>query len=287
MSDDFLFQLPSITVVDLVGGDSGAILNNLTTNDVLSLESGCGCETFITDVRGKTLAHVYVYRRADGFRLIGAAGQADAIISHADRYTIREDAVPTDRSAEFDAFVVSPEAPAEIRDEVDWAALDVAVYDVDWLGPGTLLLLAGEGSRPQEAFARGGIAPADVAAFHDARTRSGYPWYGVDLSEKNLPQEASRIADSICFTKGCYLGQETVARLDALGQVQKQLVLWKTKGQLPEAPAEVKANGKVVGKLTSICRVADDQTVAIGIARRSHFDSGATAEGEGFTATVI
>ena len=275
------FRLP-ITVLDLVGVDAAAILHNLTTNDVRSLGEGASCETFLTDVRGKTLAHVHAFRTGEGYRLIGAAGQAEAITAHADRYTIREDATPVDRSAERHAVAIVPDARNTVSDGI----LEAAEFfcDVPWLGERSLLLVFTEASGLEEAL--GGIDLGDEVAFHHARTVAGFPWYGVDVSDKNLPQEASRIEQSICFTKGCYLGQETVARLDALGQVQKQLVRWTTRGVVPTAGSEVTADDKVVGRLTSVAATGEDTAIAIGIARRSHFDPGSTAQGDGFEATV-
>lgn len=282
-----VFRLSDVTVLDLVGSDSPKILHNLTTNEVKSLEVGCGVETFITDVRGKTLGHVYAYRTGQGYRLIGAPGQADAIAAHMDRYTIREDATPEDRSEKLTAFVLSPDATASLREEADWGQSNAEAFGVDWLGDHTMVLLTETPGAVEQVLTTLGESFAEDDEFHIARTLAGFPWFGVDVSEKNLPQEANRIEQSICFTKGCYLGQETVARLDALGQVQKQLVRWETRGAIPAPVAEVLSAGKVVGKLTSIAMTGPESCIAIGMARRSHFEPGATAEGDGFQATVV
>lgn len=282
-----VFRLSAATVLDIVGDDAPPILHNLTTNEVKSLEVGCGCETFITDVRGKVLAHVSVFRTPDGYRLIGAPEQADVIAAHADRYTIREDAKPVDLSADLTVFVISPDAPLTLRDETDWGSANACCYDVDWLGDQTAILVTDTPETVEQVVQSAGQQIGDDRQFEHARTLAGFPWFGVDLSEKNLPQEANRIKQSISFTKGCYLGQETVARLDALGQVQKQLVRWQTAGQIPAPGTEVTADGKVVGRLTSVAKTGDETAIAIGIARRSHFEPGATASGDGFSATVI
>ncbi|MGB1707484.1 MAG: YgfZ/GcvT domain-containing protein, partial [Rubripirellula sp.] len=117
-------------------------------------------------------------------------------------------------------------------------------------------------------------------AFHEARVVAGFPWYGVDLDESNLPQEADRDSETISFTKGCYLGQETVARLDAMGQVQKKLVRWKITGGVPLAGASLSADEKKVARLTSVASTEQHGVLALGFARRSHFEAGATATGE-------
>lgn len=281
-----LFRLSQATVLDLIGQDAAVILHNLTTNHVKALAVGDGCETFITDVRGKTLAHVSVFRTPNGFRLIGAAGQADAIATHVDRYTIREDCQCVDLSDQISVFVIGPDASTVLRSETDWGESNATCYDVDWLGEGTLAVLTETPGSVEQVIRSTGELTGDEAEFHNARVHAGYPWFGIDLSEKNLPQEASRVAESISFTKGCYLGQETVARLDALGQVQKQLVRWQTQGVIPAPGSEVHSQGKLVGRLTSVAQTGAETAIAIGIARRSHFDPGATAQGEGFEALV-
>ncbi|WP_149496841.1 CAF17-like 4Fe-4S cluster assembly/insertion protein YgfZ [Roseiconus lacunae] len=280
-------RLSSLTVVDFVGADTVKILNNLTTNDVRSLENGCGCETFVTDVKGKLVAFVDAFRTADGFRLIGAPGQADAVGSHADRYTIREDSVPVDRSVDLTAFVFAPDVSSPLQSETDWGQCNAVRYEVDWLGEGSFVVLSETPGAVEQVIQTVGESIGDDSSFHHSRTLANFPWFGIDLSEKNLPQEANRNEQTICFTKGCYLGQETVARLDALGQVQKQLVQWQVSGIVPEPGAEMSANGKTVGRLTSVAPQSQNSAIAIGVARRSHFEAGSEATGEGFTATVL
>ncbi|MEM9645941.1 MAG: hypothetical protein AAF989_13200, partial [Planctomycetota bacterium] len=136
----------------------------------------------------------------------------------------------------------------------------------------------------------------DELAFHARRVLTGFPWYGIDLDESNLPQEADRDAKVIDFNKGCYLGQETVARLDALGKVQRKLVTWGIGGGVPARNAKLMAGEKAVARLTSVAGVEtvpeeslaiwkdridslpfELTSIAIGFARRSHFEPGAVA----------
>ncbi len=300
MTTSQIHLLSSLSVVDIDGADAAVILHNLTTNDVKSLAVGQGCESFVTDVRGKTLGHFHIFRRENGFRLIGAAGvaekrQSETFAAHADRYTIREDAVVTIRDDEFVGFLFSslPSAPHE--DPLTWWDGSIgetagATYRVRWLNDASWMVLI-ERSDLDAAMAsvnEGLTEPlGDEASFHHARTVAGFPWYGIDIDDSNLPQEINRDEWTISFTKGCYLGQETVARLDALGQVQKKRVRLSIEGTLPEAGTTLESEGKTVVRLTSVTKVDDQQGLAIGFARRTHFDPGATATCEGCIATVI
>ncbi len=174
-------------------------------------------------------------------------------------------------------------------------------YAVPWWSEPAVLLLSrqvAEAPDQDAAFVAAvtQIAGEPVAApeFHRRRVAAFFPWFGVDIDPSHLPQEADRDAKAISFNKGCYLGQETVARLDALGQVQKKLVKWKVQCDVEVTTGvELKAADRVVGRLTTI--VPGDQAHefdALGFARRSHFDSGSqalgmTESGATITATVV
>jgi folate-binding protein YgfZ len=317
-----IYTLEALSILDIDGQDTAAILHNLTTNEVKNLvyrsandegSTGTGCETFITDVRGKTLGHVCAYRTSTGIRLIGAGGQSETIAAHADKYTIREDAVPVSKDTVLSAFSmdrnmfsmlqdamrdsvclgkIPSDNQADLQSYVD-SLNSVSIYENSWLGDRSILVLVPAETKSQwiERFTNASADVSDEDAFHTARTVAGFPWFGIDLTDKNLPQEADRDEVAISFTKGCYLGQETVARLDALGQVQKKLVCWSIDANNVTAGSELTADGKLVGRLTSVASVATDQCVAIGVARRSHFDPGSTATGTSasgdFTATVL
>jgi folate-binding protein YgfZ len=319
MSTPCFFQLNRISVIDVRGDDAAAMVQNLTTNEVASLQAGKGCESFVTDVRGKTLAHVHVYCEHGFLRLIGPKGQSDRIAAHVERYTIREDAKPVILDDDFEAIVLPPAVAAVVCGELNQAAdlneatklrktqgklgdVELDLYQSRWIGEKTAVVLVPrqEANRVCESLAAGSIpTPAersgmgDESTFHHARTMAGFPWFGIDLDEANLPQEANRDSLAISFTKGCYLGQETVARLDALGQVQKKLVRWAIAGAVPEAGSKLVSGEKTVGRLTSVAADAAGGAIAIGMARRSHFDAGATATGviestgAEFTGTVL
>lgn len=301
------YRLDALTVVDIPGADAVQVLNNLTTADMNALAAGTGVETFVTEVRGRVVAHGCVYQLADRLRWIGAEGQAERLMAHVDRYIIREDARLEDRSEALVAAVVGGEDAAKLA--AKWQAHAAAppslgcggnavpdglsIFQVPWLGDaddsGALAwLVLGENEATLEgAFATLDLESGTPADFHRQRVRAGYPWFGVDLSEANLPQEADRDRQAISFTKGCYLGQETVARLDALGQVQKKLVQWRIDTDDPPASGTALVAGeKQVGTVTSAVPATDGGTIAIGVARRSHFDPGSEADCDGCAAVV-
>ena len=328
--------LPQLSVVVVTGADAPKIANNLCTANVLTLGVGDGSEAFITEVRGKMLGHVCLYRTDPGLILIGAGpsssgasstgeeavSQAAAVVAHLDRYTLREDSVPTDASGEYAGLLLDRElaasldaslaslcdgvadgklvarsittAVSELLGDGAGVAGSLVCYSVPWWEGGAVLILAepslvdrlADRLRQRGHADASGVVEVEEAEFHRLRIEAFFPWYGVDVNATHLPQEADRDRIAISFTKGCYLGQETVARLDALGQVQKKLVRFRiTCSEKPSPGTELRDGEKVVGRLTSVAADGLAQSlvmnsfVAMGFARRSHFEPGSRASG--------
>ena len=231
------FAIGQLTVLELTGKDRNKILNNLCTQDLRTLESGQVRETFVLDVKGRTLAHGTVAALEDRSWFISVPDLGEILVPHIDRYIIREDAVVRDASEEWNGFLFAPSEqndpalPWSVTSDSDCSSLTdssgIAVR-TPWLGQGTTLVLPHHGEKSTIIDDLAGCTiPSNCktrAGWEAHRIRAFWPWYGVDIDSKNLPQEISIDARAISFKKGCYLGQETVARLDALGQVQKRLV---------------------------------------------------------------
>lgn len=294
------FSIGPLSVLELTGADRNKILNNLCTQDLRSLQSGQCRESFMLDVKGRTISHGSVACLDSRTLWISSPGQAHRLVPHIDRYIIREDAMVRDASEEFLAYLLRPESPwmqthlAELRETKECSEVfgkQAISIPVPWLGPGTLLVLATPGTQCPEISQLSSVChPSqtpnphthDGSAWETLRIKNFWPWYGVDIDERNLPQEIGIDARAISFNKGCYLGQETVARLDALGQVQKKLALvelqtdsaWKFQG-----PTELILNGKSIGTLTSASpsdQIENNRRRWIGLAmlRRGHMEPG-------------
>jgi len=280
-------------------------------------------------VRGKTVGHLFLYHvecveverveverieveqeKPEVIRMIGSIGQSQTVADHIERYTIREDATAVIRDNEFRCIALSDQAakmvdqmtepggvlgaddPISVRSGVQINGIDVDVYRTSWLGEQTTILLVS--AENENAVSRTlqelSISKGTVEDFHCCRVEAGFPWYGIDIDKSNLPQELDRDSAAISFTKGCYLGQETVARLDAIGQVQRKLVRWSIQGTIPHPGETLSVGPKTVGRLTSIAKLATGETLALGFARRTHFEAGSSAaggDGGEFTGTVL
>ena len=258
--------------IELLGNDRATLLHNLCTNEIRKLPVGAGCEAFFLNVQGKILAHTLVLCRAESLILETVGGAADGLLEHLERYHIREAVEMFDRTAEWsEIFVAGPRAK-EILASVVESPLPtehltgielnlVGITTSAWrfaVGPleGYLLFMPREQSATvlQVLIDRGAL-PAGMAALDAARIEIGWPVYGRDISDHNLPQELNRDARAISFVKGCYLGQETVARIDALGHVNRLLVGIRFEGsQVPPPGTALTVAGKSVGETTSACQ---------------------------------
>jgi folate-binding protein YgfZ len=268
-------QLRAWSSITITGNDRQVFLHNFCTNDIRSLAPGQCCEAFITNVKGKVVSHGLVTCRDESLVLISVPQQAATLIAHLDRYIIREDVQLQDSTSNRAYFLLAGDS-RRIESAISMAPTrqdgqsilsplvnvesklgDVRVRWIRWdlLGPVFCRLLEVDTQdtvRVRDALVQKQIQPCGEAAFHALRIEAGTPLFGLDFDERNLPQEVGRNERAISFTKGCYLGQETVARIDALGHVNQQLAGVRVSGDAaPNVGAELRHAGKTAGHVTS------------------------------------
>jgi len=287
-------DLSGRTQIEFTGRDRAAFLHNLCTNQVRDLPAGSGCEAFVLNVKGHVIGHVFVFATPQSHVLETVAGQAGTLMPHFERYLIREDVQLQDRWREWSELLVSgpeaeslmgkadlsvgPDRLAHIAGEL--VGERVWVRRVDLAGPvGFLVACQREAlGAVWERFVGAGAVGCGADAFQAARIEYGTPLFGCDITAENLPQEVDRSRLAISFTKGCYLGQETVARIDALGHVNRLLRGVKFLGDaIPAVGTELlaTADNKVVGHVTSSCwSPCFHAPLALGVVRRGHHEPG-------------
>ncbi|MEX2112672.1 MAG: glycine cleavage T C-terminal barrel domain-containing protein [Pirellulales bacterium] len=269
ISQAALVELGPRTQIEISGADRAAWLHNLTTNEVRNLAPGAGCEAFLTSVQGKTLAHVLLFVGADAIVLDTVGGQAEVILKHLDHYLITERVTMVDRSDAWGEWYLGGPTSTELltaatgapppTTRLHHAAVSLAgrtawVRRVELAGPVGFLIVAGRDDFAAigDALVAAGATRCRQAAFEAARIEWGFPLFGHDISDKNLPQEVARDGQAISFVKGCYLGQETVARIDALGHVNRTLVGVRfDSASVPTPGLELSSDGASAGTVTS------------------------------------
>ncbi|MCC6511323.1 MAG: hypothetical protein IT423_19635, partial [Pirellulaceae bacterium] len=127
-----------------------------------------------------------------------------------------------------------------------------------------------QASQWEETLIAAGCTRGEAAEFETGRVQNFWPVAGREISERTLPQELDRDVLAISFNKGCYLGQETVARLDAMGEVQRKLCLVELHGiEEIVTPQALVRDGKEVGSLTSAAPLAaDGRRLGLALMRR-------------------
>jgi folate-binding protein YgfZ len=253
----------------------------------------------LTSAQAKIVAHVLIYRAGPNiFVLDVAPGQAARVVEHLQRYHITEQLEISNRSAEARQFHMTgadvvPRMAAlggevisalQTLDHAECriASVSCQIRRNDALGlPGIDLLCPIAGSIPvQAAISTADIPFASEALYHVLRVEAGMPQYGIDIDDSNLPQEIGRTERTISFTKGCYIGQETVARIRTYGHVNRQLMgIRLAENRAVSAGARVYAAGKEVGAVTSSVQSLGLGTgIALGYVRRGHAEVGTTVE---------
>lgn len=290
------FDLSDRTQIRITGNDRARFLHNFTSNDIKRLQPGHGCETFITNIKGKIVAHVFVFCTDDALWLDGTPGQEAAILSHLGKYVLIDDVqLVSQKGLSSDLYVTGAIAAQLLQLDQPMAIGDhvtrgegieaFSVRRVDLFGePGFLMSIPiGQVDRIKAGFLMLGIEEGTKAQFEALRIVSGYPQFGVDITDDNLAQEAARTKQCISFDKGCYLGQETIARLDSMGHTNRELrrLTIHSTAVLPAGtPILDESSATEVGVITSAASLGgvdasrSSETAALGVVKRVAMASG-------------
>jgi folate-binding protein YgfZ len=293
-----LFDRSDRCRLEIRGPDRTKFLHNLTTNEIKRLPAGKGCESFVTNLRGKAVGYVIVLADADRILVRADRGSLRPMIPHFEKYGVFDEVTIDDRSAAtFELHLAGAEAGsllgragARLAEEGDYSHIvtEIAGFPVRVIResptglPGWTLI----GEKPSARAVKEtlntlgreiGLIDADPETFEVLRIAAGTPVFGKDVTENSLPQEIGRDARAISFVKGCYLGQETVARLDALGHVNQVLkgLSLEENARVPASGTELEADGKRVGVVTSAAfSPARNAPVALAMVRTTHAAAG-------------
>ncbi len=232
-----LFSLPGRTQIEISGADRASFLHNFCTNHIKGLSTGQGCEAFVTSIKGRILFHVLVFAAADSLWIETEPGQGPDLIAHLERYIITEDVQLADRTGELGQLYFSGSGAEGLLSQTLATPWTLLPNPSQTLLAGVLVRKFSFGSAPGFSLVvphtaldewrlkliAAGAVEAPNELFEALRIEAGFPKHGVDLTEDHLAQEANRTKLAISFTKGCYLGQEPIARIDALGHVNRSL----------------------------------------------------------------
>jgi len=260
------------------GEDRFRWLSGMVTNMVNDLAANCGAWNLVLNAQGRIQGDLMVWREDDRLELEIAADQYERLLEHLERFIIMDDVelAPLNGEAAGEAGpeaglgLTGPQANEVLErlslptlaepltsTRVEWNGVDVRLvrgygalvphYEI-WT-PGAMLW------KLWKYLPTAGAIPVGWPAVEAFRIAEGIPLYGVDMVERDLPQETSQTR-ALHFTKGCYLGQEIVEWIRSRGNVHRHLRQLEIEGPIPAAGTELKLDGAPAGQITSAAELA-------------------------------
>jgi len=305
-----LFRPVARGLIAVEGGDRVRWLNGMLTNDVAKLAPGrerSGCYALLLTRIGRIVADLHVLVRGDGFWLECAAEAVAPVLTTLAKFVIADDVRLADVGASWERLALEgPASPAifaaaageeaglarDAGDGFEIAGTPVVAAAWGESGEAALQLFVPAGASAAvatallRAGAASGLVEADAQTLEVLRVEAGTPAFGRELGESVLPAEAG-LARAISTTKGCYTGQEVVARMATRGEASHALVGLALSGDaLPAPGAALLAQGARAGELTSAVRSAVAGAIGLGYVRRAHAAPGTTLAIDGRSARV-
>lgn len=245
----------------LTGNDRVRYLNGQVTNDVKKLAVGRAIYAAVPSVKGKFVGDCFISATDDALWIDAPIELRETLDMRLQKYLIADDAELVDVTDEWMPYhLIGPatdEASTEAVHHFVNARYGLAGHDF-WIAKS----VAREPNFP--------LVPLDIV--ESLRLEHGLAKWGADMTEENLPPEAGLDRTGISYTKGCYLGQETIARIKSIGHVNKSLlVLQSDTAEAPVVGGELHAGDKVVGVVTSSGYSPTlEKGIALGYVQRQH-----------------
>jgi folate-binding protein YgfZ len=298
------FDLPDRGVIRVRGADRVRWTNGMVSNDVARLAPGpasSGCHALLLTPQGRILADLHVFAREDELWLELAGEALPDVLARLERYVIADDVALADASAAWRRFALEgPGAPALLSSaaggpvevapdsgvELRIAGAGVVACAWGWSGEAAYQIFAPAEAADAvaRAFAVAGgadLVSGDAEVLEVLRIEAGTPRQGAELGPDVLPAETGLVGRAVSLAKGCYTGQEIVARMASRGAASHRLVglrFAEPGADLPAPGAPVAAANEVVGSVTSACRSDLVGAIALAYVRTAHAEPGSEVE---------
>ncbi|MBA3944922.1 MAG: aminomethyl transferase family protein [Herpetosiphonaceae bacterium] len=280
----------------MLGRDRAELLHRLSTNDVRSLTAGMGLRTVLTNHNARIIDLLTVYALPEHLLLVTSPGQGTPIRKLLARNIFFNDKVTieaiTDHTVQWQLY--GPQAATLLQKLTglpvgEWALHHIQATQIAGAGAWVARTLPlGDTSSPAfTIFALQAdwleIAPRfedlptlDEATYQVLRIEAGYPAWQHELSLDYIPLE-TRLRDAVSFTKGCYIGQEIIARMDSRQRLAKQLMRLRLDTPV-EVGVKLQLDGKEQGTLTSIAHSPEQGLIGLGYIRTEHAHPGVSLQ---------
>ena len=294
-----LIDLTARGCLAVLGDDRVKFINGQVTNEVAGLRSGQGCYAALVNAKAKMQADLNIYRLENELILDFEPGLLDTVTARLESNLVADQVELVDASPHFgllslqgpntnDAIEsIGLKLPDELfahtqvtQDELgEWYLMRndrLGQAGCDFYIPTAHLPEAAKRLAKVVAGQGGGLAGWE--AIEIARIESGIPRFACDMDGNTLPPEANLESRAISYSKGCYIGQEIIARIRTYGKVNRTLVGYRLDAELAESAMPgtklVDDTGKAVATITSVAHSPAHGAIALGLAKRTHAESG-------------
>jgi folate-binding protein YgfZ len=280
---------------EFTGEKAGESLNGILTNDISKLAPGTGCYAAALTNKGKVIADVRVFALDGRFVVDTSAAAGPGFIALIKKYVNPRLAKYRDISAEFgDVTVVGPYAADDPEPLAEYGSVAAAeggfVARVPDFGlPATAIISTRKFLEGTILSLRAEMPEIDASTADILRVEAGRPLWGTDMDDNTLAQEAAldrADLNAISFDKGCYTGQETVARVHFRGHVNRILRGLRAGAPLTSGAALIGSDGKEIGGVRSVAISPRLGSIALAYVRRE-IEDGATVRAGDVEATVV
>ena len=260
----------------LSGPDAARYLNGQVTNDVIILADKRACYAAVCTAKGRMEGDISIARHGEEFYLDTDAGLRESLGARLEKYLIADDAVFEDIGDMWSLSHVFGATPPHLPPAgfvVEYARFGLPGHDIWIAAPGAAVV--GEA--------------VEAAVLETLRIEQGIPRWGAELTTNTLPPEAGpHMLAAISYTKGCYVGQETIARLKSVGHVNRELVFLRSNsGKFPAPGAKLKQGEKEVGAVTSSgFSPRLEKGIVLGYVQRQAAENGIALAADGVNLTV-
>jgi folate-binding protein YgfZ len=275
------------------GSEAVPFLNGLITNDMKTLEPNTWMPAAFPNVQGRLLAAVRVIHREDGFLIDTESATRDTVVKLLERFTLAGDFRLADLTPDTALLSIqgaqAPEIMAAIfgetvanlgRDKVasvDWQGKQVTVIRATHTAEdGFDLFVNSTEAETLDAFIKAGAQSVGNDTIETLRIEAGIARYGIDMDETNVVTETN-LDDAVSFTKGCYLGQEIIARIKYRGHVAKKLagMIFESEASLESGAKIFSVDDKEIGRVTSFTFSPRlNRTIALGYVKYDYLEPG-------------
>jgi folate-binding protein YgfZ len=289
------FERPRRRLLAVGGSEAAEYLHSQLTNEVEGLAAGDGRYSALLDRKGHMQGDMRVLRTEDGFLIETEEVAGDAVLRHLSTYKIGRDVSVEDVSDRWSVISVIGPAASEIAlagpAGIENSHRQTRLAEVPAIAVATdagvdLLIAAGEAETVLAALLERGAEPVAEAAAEIVRVEAGRPRFGQEMTTATIPQEAGINERAIDFGKGCYIGQETVARLHYRGKPNRHL-----RGLLLSAPAAdgdpVRLGERELGTIGTAVLSPARGPIALAILRREAEPGTSVEVGDAITAEVV